>query len=362
VGDELARPFRGIEVPSLVPDPAGAVATADTAPIVEAARELLALLDDEQRTRLVHPLDDVARRQWFNVHPNVMRHGLLLEDLSPAARDAAMQLMGTTLSARGFAQARDVMRINGLLVEITGRPDEFGEWPYFLSLFGTPDRQAPWAWQIDGHHLNVNACVVGDQLSITPTFMGSEPCVVPSGVRCRGRRRAGLRALARRGRVREGLPGAVDPARRPAARAERPDRGAHGRRRVPRQRGRTAGRHPRRRAVGRPAPAAARGRGGLRRLGARRPRRAEVERHLDETTFAWMGAVDDEGPFYFRALSPVVLVEFDHHPGIVFDNLEPSRHHVHTVVRTPNGADYGADLLARHHDRFDHRHGRHDAH
>jgi Protein of unknown function (DUF3500) len=57
-----------------------------------------------------------------------------------------------------------------------------------------------------------------------------------------------------------------------------------------------------------------------------------------------------------------MLVEFDHHPGIVFDNLEPSRHHVHTVLRTPNGGDYGADVLARHHERFDHGRGGHDAH
>ena len=42
------------------------------------------------------------------------------------------------------------------------------------------------------------------------------------------------------------------------------------------------------------------------------------------------GATDDDGPFYYRVQSPVVLIEFDHHPGIVFDNLEPSRHHVHS--------------------------------
>jgi hypothetical protein len=29
------------------------------------------------------------------------------------------------------------------------------------------------------------------------------------------------------------------------------------------------------------------------------------------------------------------------------------------VVRTPNGGDYGADLLREHHERYDHRHGAH---
>ena len=40
--------------------------------------------------------------------------------------------------------------------------------------------------------------------------------------------------------------------------------------------------------------------------------------------------------------------------GSSFDNDAPSRHHIHTVVRTPNGNDYGADLLRQHHARFDH--------
>ena len=71
----------------------------------------------------------------------------------------------------------------------------------------------------------------------------------------------------------------------------------------------------------------------------------EVNRHLDETYFAWMGAVADDGPFCYRVHSPVVLIEFDHHPGVAFDNVVPSRNHIHTLVRTPNGGDYGIGLL-----------------
>jgi len=83
-------------------------------------------------------------------------------------------------------------------------------------------------------------------------------------------------------------------------------------------------------------------------------RLAEVRRHLADTCFAWMGGVDEDNAFYYRLHSPVVLIEFDHQRGIVFDNDGPSRHHIHTVVRTPNGNDYGRDLLRQHHARFDH--------
>jgi hypothetical protein len=85
----------------------------------------------------------------------------------------------------------------------------------------------------------------------------------------------------------------------------------------------------------------------------------EVLAHLDETWFSWYGGYDDVEPFYYRVHSPVVLIEFDHHPGVVLDNETPTRHHVHTVVRTPNGGDYGADLLAQHHQQFDHSAGTH---
>ncbi len=86
----------------------------------------------------------------------------------------------------------------------------------------------------------------------------------------------------------------------------------------------------------------------------------DVERFLDETWFSWSGGTSDTATFYYRVHSPVVLIEFDHHPGVVFDNKAPSRHHVHSLIRTPNGGDYGVDLLRQHHERFDHSHGRHD--
>ena len=73
------------------------------------------------------------------------------------------------------------MRLNGHVLEITGKAEEYGEWFYWISLFGTPSSEQPWGWQIDGHHLNVNCFVLGDQLVLTPGFMGSEPVLARSG-------------------------------------------------------------------------------------------------------------------------------------------------------------------------------------
>ena len=75
---------------------------------------------------------------------------------------------------------------------------------------------------------------------------------------------------------------------------------------------------------------------------------ALVRDHFGETRFAWRGGHDDECAFYYRIHSPVLLVEYDNHPGVFLTNAEPARFHVHTIVRAPNGNDYGRDLLAQH--------------
>jgi hypothetical protein len=96
--------------------------------------------------------------------------------------------------------------------------------------------------------------------------------------------------------------------------------------------------------------------------GPRAARIAEVERHLAETHFCWIGGFSEDSPFYYRVQSPVTFIEFDHHAGVFLTNPEPAKFHVHTIVRTPNGNDYGFDLLRQHyktspHHRHDHHHG-----
>jgi hypothetical protein len=74
----------------------------------------------------------------------------------------------------------------------------------------------------------------------------------------------------------------------------------------------------------------------------------EVRRYLTDTHFAWMGGVEEDSVFYYRVHSPVILIEFDHQRGVALDYDVPTRSHIHTVMRTPNGNDYGKDLLRQH--------------
>ena len=78
----------------------------------------------------------------------------------------------------------------------------------------------------------------------------------------------------------------------------------------------------------------------------------EVTRHLDNTWFAWIGGSAPESVFYYRVHSPVILIEFDHQRPVFLKNVPhpelPYQQHIHCVVRTPNGNDYGKDLLRQH--------------
>jgi hypothetical protein len=75
--------------------------------------------------------------------------------------------------------------------------------------------------------------------------------------------------------------------------------------------------------------------------GPRAARMREVEAHLDGTWFSWIGGSAPGDVFYYRVQSPVVIAELDHHCGVFLDHDTPQPFHVHTVLRTPHGNDYG---------------------
>jgi hypothetical protein len=92
------------------------------------------------------------------------------------------------------------------------------------------------------------------------------------------------------------------------------------------------------------------------REGHAKVRMSEVSRHLDDTHFSWVGSPEPGGVFYYRVQSPVILIEFDHQSPVALGQrgAGPNRRHVHSVVRTPNGNDYGKDLLRQHYEKHKH--------
>jgi uncharacterized protein DUF3500 len=351
----MAAPFKGITtdgnvIPSLYAMQQTGISVQ---PIIDAADAFLASLTLNERATANFAVDSVEWRNWSNIHPYLCRHGVCLDDLNDTQKHSALALVRASLSAAGYATARDVMKLNEHIREITGRDVEYSEWYYWMSVFGTPSVTDPWGWQIDGHHLIVNCFILGDQLVMTPTFMGSEPVSAEFGTY------AGTRVFHDEESKGFALMRALSPAQQQTARIgmELPgDVLTSGFRDNAEIKAEGI-------AYGELSPA----RQGLLvnlmetyigriRSGHAEVKLKEAQQHLSETIFAWIGPCDEVSPFYYRIYSPVLLIEFDHQSGIALDNDEPSRQHIHTVVRTPNGNDYGQDLLRQHYEHFDHAH------
>jgi hypothetical protein len=353
----LAEPFVGVtedghKVEGLFPIRRTGVSTE---PVRRAVQAYLDGLTPEQRAAGTFAIDSEREwRSWSNYSVRVLRHGLMMEQMTPAQRELAQGVLKATLSAAGYVTARDVMRLNETIAEICSNHDAFGELLYWMSVFGTPSETEPWGWQIDGHHLAVNCFVLGDQLVMTPCFMGSEPVYADSG------KYQGTRVFRQEEALGLELMRSLSADQRRAAiiADEIPfDTFASCF---------TDNYRQQRKGV-RFADMDATQQANLRKLVAlyigrmrddhAKVKLSEVEAHLADTWFGWIGGCSDDDTFYYQVYSPVVLIEFDHQPGLALEGDKPTKDHIHTVVRTPNGNDYGRDLLKEHYESAPHSHG-----
>ena len=351
----LAEPFKGVTadgkvVPGLFPVRSTGVSTE---PVRKAAEAFLAALTDEQRARTTFPADDPEWRKWMNQHFYV-RQGVRFEEMTDPQREAAFGLLRAGLSAKGLELTRDVMRLNHTLGELTNNPTEYGEGLYWITVMGTPSPDRPWGWQLDGHHAIVNYFVLGDQVVMTPSFWGSEPVVARAG------KYQGTSILQAEQDQGLALVNALTDGQRKKAVLEVSKTGNNNLTEAFKDNVvldyagvRAADLSPPQREqllqlialyVNNTAE------------GHAKVKMDEVRQHLDDTHFAWVGKTDPGSVFYYRIHSPIILIEFDHQKPIALGNRSdpPTREHVHTVVRTPNGNDYGKDLLRQHYEKHPH--------
>jgi hypothetical protein len=348
----LAEPFKGVTADGVIQPGLYAVRSTgvSTAPVVGAAKTFLASLSEGQRAKTQYAVDDPEWRKWMNQHFYV-RQGVGFNEMSEAQREAAFGLLRASLSAKGLKLSRDIMHLNQTLAELNGNDlVQYGEWLYWVTVMGTPSATEPWGWQIDGHHLIVNYFVLGDQVVMTPTFIGSEPVTATSG------KYAGTSVLQDEQNKGLAFMTSLDGAARakatiaPAKTANNNATEAFRDNAVVGYAGVKGSELPP------PAQAALLDLIGLyvgmMDDGHARVKMSEVRQHLAETRFAWVGATTPDAVFYYRIQSPVILIEFDHQTPIGIrlpdGSRGPTRQHIHAVVRTPNGNDYGKDLLRQH--------------
>jgi hypothetical protein len=357
----LAEPFKGVTtngtiVPNLFPVRSTGVSTE---PVRKAADAFLAALTPEQRAKTLFAVDDAEWRKWMNQHFYI-RQGVSFKEMSESQRESAIGLLRASLSAKGLQLTRDIMRLNHTLGELNNNDFvQYGEWLYNITMMGAPSAKEPWGWQLDGHHAIINYFVMGDQVVMTPAFFGSEPVTAHAGkfkgtIILQNEQSAGLAMI-----------NALSEAQRQKAIIQVSKTGNNN--------------------VSeafkdnvvldyagvRAAEFSAKQREQLLELinqyvsnmseGHAKVKMKDVRQHIDNTYFAWVGGTEPTSVFYYRIQSPVILVEFDHQTPanlrhLAKDPRAVNREHIHTVTRTPNGNDYGKDLLRQHYEKHPHPH------
>jgi hypothetical protein len=148
-----------------------------------AASTFLNSLNTDQKAKAHYSLDDKERFNW-NFVP-IARNGACFRIFTPAQRTAALTLLKISLSEQGFKKAHAIMELENILREVEGRaPTDTYRDPlnYYLTIFGTPSKDKPWGWRMEGHHLAINFSSVNNEMvSSTPSFFGSNPATVLRG-------------------------------------------------------------------------------------------------------------------------------------------------------------------------------------
>ena len=339
------------------------------APVEKMAAAAWGVLDNlspEERRRCQHPVGSPLWRKWQQTEMFFENYGVRLENASQETRERILEVLKASLSKSGFETSIGVTLLNEFLGQVLKAPGVLNRWSYNFTLFGIPSTTEPWGWQFFGHHLVLNCFCVGGQMVLTPFFQGAEIVYCDEGPHkgltlFRDHERLGLefmnslpkkfreQAIVGHSMLGEDLP----PGRRHLADYMHLGGPYHDNRIVPYEGAEASAFDARHKQLLTdlvaeyiaPLPD-----------GPRQAKLEQFERHLGDTHFCWIGGYGPDDPFYYRIQSPVVFVEFDHHPGLFLTNEKPLKYHIHTIVRTPNGNDFGIDLLRQHY-LHAHKHG-----
>jgi hypothetical protein len=156
-----------------------AAAQPATARIVTAAKAFLTTLDQKQRQSVLFAFDDATQRaRWSNLPTSfVPRAGLSLKEMNAEQRSAAMALVASALSPRGFEKVQQIMEGDEVNKTKERNNPIFGKDLYYISILGTPSETDPWMLQFGGHHLALNITIAGERGVLTPTLTGAQPAL-----------------------------------------------------------------------------------------------------------------------------------------------------------------------------------------
>jgi Protein of unknown function (DUF3500) len=329
----------------LMPVPPSTAADTLSERLAGAASAFLSTLAPAERAKLQLAFDSDERFNWFYIPKE--REGLPLKQMSPAQQKAALHLIETGLSQKGYSKAEAIRHLDLVLAEMEKDPVRRDPEKYYLTLFGEPSATGTWGMRWEGHHVSLHWTLVnGIAIATTPQFFGSNPAEVREGPQ------KGTRVLAAEEDLGRALVTALSAEQRAVAvvapnaptdmlttntrkAAIQDNTGLAYKDMTSTQKGMLlalideyAGAQPKAQAAERVAR--------LKKAG------------LDNVKFGWMGGIVKGAPHYYRVQGPTFLIEYD--------CVQNEANHIHAVWRDFDG-DFGLDLLEQHYKKSAHHQG-----
>ncbi|RKU16855.1 hypothetical protein C6500_16655 [Candidatus Poribacteria bacterium] len=344
-----------LEPPIVKAEKTEGIAEISTKPSIVALATVMksfrASLSSELLDAAFFPLGHKESYSWTNTPPSMGddRGGIRFGRLSTEQLTLFYQVLDAFLSDDGYTKVSLITKdVETHLSKI--RPGFWDPNHYHIALFGNPETDGSWGFQLDGHHLALNFLVHGDEVSIVPAFIGSEPATIN-----------GIEVLAdERGKA-FALMNSLNTTQKEKAIQT-------GRRRLQVGPGRSADpflNYDYSDFVG----------VGLKASEMKEVQKAhlrnliktyvynletefadtwmaDIDAGLDDTYFVWIGGTTTDDPIYYRVFNPAVWIEFNNEGGVGGGRRRGGSgtrggylDHIHSITRSPNGKDYGIFAL-----------------
>lgn len=298
-------------------------------------------LSEELRTAASYPLGHKEMYSWSNLPPsrNQDRGGIEFSKLSGDQLSLFQKVLNAFLSDDGYTKVSLITtRAETDLLKI--REGFWASRPYYIALFGNPETDGSWGYQLDGHHLSLNFLVHGDEVSVVPAHFGTQPTFVNGTEVLEGERGNALSLL-----------NSLD-------KSQKEKTIQNGRRGLKVGPGSTTDpylNYDFSNFVG----------VGLKASDLDDSQKEklrdliksyiynlesefadiwmkDIEDNLNDTYFVWIGGNTENDSIYYRIFNPAVWIEFNDE-----ERSGGKPNHIHTIIRSPNGKDYGIFALNR---------------
>ncbi|MEB2782516.1 DUF3500 domain-containing protein [Algoriphagus sp. C2-6-M1] len=155
----------------------------------------LETLPTAQKALVQFDFSDTIRTKWTNLPIGLApRSGLKFGELSEESKIKFHRILSAIFSSQGYLKVFTIMQVDDILheiMEIAYQRAQMNEntikmirtldWDYgnyFIAILGDPAADDIWGLKFEGHHVSINLTVSGDEFSMTPVFLGSDPAVV----------------------------------------------------------------------------------------------------------------------------------------------------------------------------------------